>query len=94
LSADDFSAPRDNLSEDEQLAPDHLRKYLRTQIAVLDDIVAVFNGEGNRAIETGKYRDASIAFVLACGKDIGKLRVLAIRWRWCSRQSLQTQPRT
>jgi hypothetical protein len=54
LSADDFSAPRDNLSEDEQSAPDHLKKYLRVQVEVLDDIVAVFNGEGNRTIKTGK----------------------------------------
>ena len=32
LSADDFSAPRDNLSEDEQSAPDHLKKYLGVQV--------------------------------------------------------------
>jgi hypothetical protein len=70
LSAEDFSVPRDNLSEDEKLAPAHLKKYLRTQIAVLNDIVDVLNGEGNRTIQTGKYRDASYDFVIACGKDL------------------------
>jgi hypothetical protein len=35
------------------------------------DIVAVFSGVCNRTIKTGKYRDASADFMLACGKDIG-----------------------
>ena len=54
-----------------QSAPDHLKKYLRVQVEVLDDIVAVVSGEGNRTIKTGKYRNASANFVLASGKDIG-----------------------
>jgi hypothetical protein len=53
-----------------RFAPPYLKKYLRRQIAVLDDIEAVFNGEGNRTLETGKYRDASVDFVIACGKDL------------------------
>ena len=70
LTAEDFSVPRDNLTEDHQIAPPHLQSYLKTQIDVLNDIVIVFSGGEDRSIQTGEYRDAGISFVSACGKDV------------------------
>jgi hypothetical protein len=66
VTVEDFRAPRDKLAADERQAPKHLKKYLHTEVGVLDAILRNLTTGGQKHIKTQEFGEAKVEFILDC----------------------------
>jgi len=66
LTAADFQGPRDRLSVRAGKAPDHLRGYLKTQVAVLDQVISDVTDVQDPLKKAQKFGDARMELILSC----------------------------
>ena len=66
VSAADFQAPRDKLARRAQTAPTHLRGYLKTQVAVLDQVIPDVTAVRDPLKKAQKFSDARMELILSC----------------------------
>ena len=66
LTAADFQAPRDKLAQRAQSAPKHLQGYLKTQVAVLDQVTTDVTAVRDPLKKAQEFTDARMELVLSC----------------------------
>jgi hypothetical protein len=66
LSVEDFRIPRAKLHASEGRAPEHLRSYLHTQVAILDAATRQVATGRTQHVEVGDFVDAKTELILDC----------------------------